>query len=181
MIWNSGVLPEEWTMRDFLGKHNSRPYNPLIANAFFRSGGIEAWGRGIEKIMGACKEADAPIPKYRHIGDDFWTIFNFKKVKSEVDEVEEKRRKDSMDSTQKNTLKTVEKTVEKIILEMRRNPAITIKTLALQLGLSRRGIEEQIKQLKSKGLIRRIGPDKGGHWEVQKSEEESKPSNIIAK
>ena len=43
------------------------------------------------------KEADAPKPKYRHKGDDFWTIFNFKKVKSEVDEVEEKRRKDSMD------------------------------------------------------------------------------------
>jgi ATP-dependent DNA helicase RecG len=32
-------------------KHASMPYNPLIANAFFRAGLIEAWGRGIYKII----------------------------------------------------------------------------------------------------------------------------------
>jgi len=31
-------------------KHPSKPYNPLIANAFFRAGLIESWGRGIQKI-----------------------------------------------------------------------------------------------------------------------------------
>jgi len=29
----------------------SNPHNPLIANAFFRSGQIEAWGRGLEFPM----------------------------------------------------------------------------------------------------------------------------------
>ena len=37
-----------------MGKHRSRPYNPLIANTFFRAGFIEAWGRGIEKIKDSC-------------------------------------------------------------------------------------------------------------------------------
>ncbi|MBR0032924.1 MAG: hypothetical protein IJP61_11670 [Treponema sp.] len=32
--------------------------------------------------------------------------------------------------------------------------------------LTRRGIEWQIKQLKEKGVIRRIGADKGGYWEI---------------
>jgi ATP-dependent DNA helicase RecG len=34
-IWNSGSLPENWTIKNFLGKHRSCPYNPEIANVFF--------------------------------------------------------------------------------------------------------------------------------------------------
>lgn len=33
-------------------------------------------------------------------------------------------------------------------------------------GLSRRGVEWNLKSLKSRGLIRRVGPSRGGHWEV---------------
>jgi len=36
-----------------MGKHPSKPFNPLLANAFFRAGYIESWGRGIEKILRA--------------------------------------------------------------------------------------------------------------------------------
>ena len=32
----------------------SKPFNPNIANGFFRAGFIETWGRGIEKICEAC-------------------------------------------------------------------------------------------------------------------------------
>ena len=34
-IGNECVFPEDWTVENLLGKHNSRPYNPLIANTFF--------------------------------------------------------------------------------------------------------------------------------------------------
>lgn len=36
---------------DLFSAHKSTPGNPLIANTFFRSGQIEAWGRGIEKMQ----------------------------------------------------------------------------------------------------------------------------------
>jgi ATP-dependent DNA helicase RecG len=36
------------------------------------------------------------------------------------------------------------------------------------IGLTRRGIEWNLSRLKEKGLIERIGPDKGGHWKVNK-------------
>ncbi|WKZ64033.1 MAG: ATP-binding protein [Saprospiraceae bacterium] len=50
MIWNAGSLPEDWTMeRLTTSKHPSMPYNPDIANAFFRSGYIEAWGAVSQK------------------------------------------------------------------------------------------------------------------------------------
>lgn len=51
MIWNEGTLPDNWTVERLLTKHPSKPYNPDIANAFFRSGYVEAWGRGIEKLQ----------------------------------------------------------------------------------------------------------------------------------
>jgi len=50
VFWNYGQLPEHWTLERLLGKHPSNPFNPLIANTFFRCGYIESWGRGIEKI-----------------------------------------------------------------------------------------------------------------------------------
>ena len=62
--------------------------------------------------------------------------------------------------------KTVEKTVEKILSAMKDNQSITQRQLVKTTGLSRRGIELQLNQLKVKGIIRRIGPDKGGRWEV---------------
>ena len=43
IFWNSGQLPENWTVGRLFEKHASMPYNPLIANAFFRAGLIEAW------------------------------------------------------------------------------------------------------------------------------------------
>ena len=54
-ISNDGRLPETWTLEEFLGKHRSKPFNPLIAHVFYLAGYIESWGRGIEKIFEACK------------------------------------------------------------------------------------------------------------------------------
>lgn len=45
-------------------KHSSKPYNPKLANVFFKSGMIEAWGRGFEKIKEACELYDGPLPEY---------------------------------------------------------------------------------------------------------------------
>jgi ATP-dependent DNA helicase RecG len=75
MIWNQGKLPDDWTIDKLLQKHSSRPYNPDIANAFFRTGYIEAWGRGTIKIIDQCKEHGLPAPKFKNDGNDFWVIF----------------------------------------------------------------------------------------------------------
>ena len=46
------------------------------------------------------------------------------------------------------------------------NPAITTAEMAEGLGLSQAGVEKIIRSLKQEGRLQRIGPDKGGHWEV---------------
>ncbi len=63
---------------------------------------------------------------------------------------------------------TTQKTVEKILALIKENPRITQKELSEKTGLTRRGIEWNLQQLKDKKIIRRIGPDKGGYWEITK-------------
>jgi ATP-dependent DNA helicase RecG len=43
---------------------------------------------------------------------------------------------------------------------------ISAKELATQVGITQRKIEQNLAGLKQKGRLRRVGPDKGGHWEV---------------
>ncbi|MEN6619740.1 MAG: ATP-binding protein [Rikenellaceae bacterium] len=75
MIWNYGKLPENWTVEDLQDKHSSQPRNPDIATAFFRSGYVESWGRGMDKMKNLCQEAKIPAPQFSCKGNDFWTVF----------------------------------------------------------------------------------------------------------
>ena len=58
------------------------------------------------------------------------------------------------------------KTSVKVVEHIKENPEITIPELAEQLERTTRAIEMQIASLKEKGILKRVGPDKGGHWEI---------------
>jgi ATP-dependent DNA helicase RecG len=75
IFWNEGQLPENWTVKNLLKKHASRPYNPDIANALFRSGYIESWGRGTIKIIRECKLAGIPEPVFSYDSSDISVEF----------------------------------------------------------------------------------------------------------
>ena len=75
MIWNEGTLPENWTLEKLLQSHSSRPYNPDIANAFFRCGYVESWGRGVRIMAELCEAQGLPQPFYNIDGSDFWIEF----------------------------------------------------------------------------------------------------------
>ena len=70
-------------------------------------------------------------------------------------------------SSQRET-KSREKSREKILNLIKHNSEITQNELANNLQLSVKAIEKNLKQLRESGIIRRVGPDKGGHWEVLK-------------
>ncbi|MBQ8051877.1 MAG: winged helix-turn-helix transcriptional regulator [Bacteroidaceae bacterium] len=63
----------------------------------------------------------------------------------------------------KSRLKT---TQEKILSLIEENPNITYAEIVETLGMARSGIAKQIRQLQLIGRIKRVGPDKGGHWEI---------------
>ena len=64
--------------------------------------------------------------------------------------------------------KTGEKSGEKILRLISENNKITTAELSKATGLGTTAIENNLKKLKSAGAIRRIGPAKGGHWEIIK-------------
>ena len=149
MIWNPGQLPPDWTIRHLLEKHASLPFNPDIANVFFRAGMVESWGRGIERIMQACSEAGIPAAELRHEQTGLWITFTFMPAETTL-----------------GKKKSSEKSSEKIIAIIRNTPHVSARNIAEQLGLTSRAVEKQIAQLKAAGRLKRIGPARGGYWEV---------------
>ena len=49
---------------------------------------------------------------------------------------------------------------------MRSDPYVVASELAKLVRISERKIKENIRKLKENGLLKRVGPDKGGHWAV---------------
>ncbi len=69
-------------------------------------------------------------------------------------------------SSVKSSVKSSGKTDIQILRLLTENAELTIPELAEQLNLSTRAIEKQIEKLKTQGRLHRIGPDKGGRWEI---------------
>ena len=73
-------------------------------------------------------------------------------------------------ATENGSLKTLQKSSQKssqkILDLLLVSPGLTTQDLSEQLGISRRAVAKHIYNLQSSGHLRRVGPDKGGHWEV---------------
>ena len=138
IIWNEGELPEDWTVAKLKVKHPSRPYNPDIANAFFRSGLIESWGRGTIKILNEAKAAKTPAPVFRYDDSGFYVIFNFEEISIE----------------------------QKVLDLLKVNPKITRIEIAESLGTSDSTIKRALKNMTDSKLIERIGSLRAGEWKV---------------
>ena len=78
------------------------------------------------------------------------------------DEVDRK----SGQKTPKVDRKGGQKTREVILSLITENPQITSMQMAERLGINRSAISKHLKRMQAEGVVRRIGPDKGGHWEV---------------
>ena len=61
-LWNHGTLPDGITLDKLTKPPSSFPRNPILAEACFRGGFIDAWGSGIMKIMDSCEMAGLPTP-----------------------------------------------------------------------------------------------------------------------
>ena len=72
--------------------------------------------------------------------------------------------RESIGEPQTDTVKL--RTSDRIIALLSENPRHSARSLAESIGISAKGVEKQLAKLKLQGVIRRVGPDKGGSWEV---------------
>jgi ATP-dependent DNA helicase RecG len=74
--------------------------------------------------------------------------------------------KEEKPGSEKGSQEGSQKSSQKILEQITRQPEITIDELAAHLGISPRAIKKHLRNLKEKGRLKRIGPDRGGRWEV---------------
>jgi ATP-dependent DNA helicase RecG len=152
-FYNPGRLPDGITVDDLLSNnYKSTPHNKLIADFCKDMRLIEKDGSGIGRIVRYFKEEGLPVPDFRNISDGFQvTAYSFDSDNSG----------DSEKVTEKVT-ENQQKILEKIIY----NQYITADELSVIVGISVRKIKLNISKLKQKGILERIGSDKGGYWKV---------------
>ncbi len=159
-ISNSCILPRDWTVETLMQTHRSVPFNPSIANAFYRAGYIEAWGRGIQKIIEACRAMGAAEPEYTILGDDL--TVKFKALESVI--------VPNGHNDQKNVQKDVqkEKKMESEVLALiSAKRDISLAQMAERLGVSLKTIQRIMNKLRENGRIVRAGGRRYGYWEIK--------------
>ncbi|MDZ7759594.1 MAG: ATP-binding protein [Desulfovermiculus sp.] len=80
-IASPGELPFGLTPEQLKKPHSSRPWNPLMANVFYRRGIIETWGRGTLKIMELLDKAGLPAPEFLNQTGSFVVTFRIPEEK----------------------------------------------------------------------------------------------------
>ena len=158
MMWNEGQLPEDWTIVKLTQKHPSAPYNPSIANAFFRAGLVEAWGNGTLRMIDDCVNANAPIPLFRYDYSGFILDFSWAEMIVSY--------KDARINSEKDSVISSEEMLDEIIRLMKNDSHITIAKLAKVLNVNTRTVQRFISLLKSNNKIIRKDGKKLGEWEV---------------
>lgn len=155
-ISNSGRLPPGLTVAQLVsGKYVSEPRNPQIAEMFKEAGIIERYGSGIGRIITDFKEYGLAAPEFAEVGSHFLVTVYKKRISGFVQgRVPEK------------VLEKLTPNQAKILAAVGSNPHVTIEVLSKLVGISGRKIRVNLAKLKGKNLIIRVGPDKGGHWEV---------------
>lgn len=146
-ITNPGSFANEFTLNDFFYRDlKSYLRNQSIADVLYLCKDVETCGHGLKKVYRLCKEAKVDI-SYINNENDFTIEF------SRID-----RNQDGELSKEEFSVLSVFKTNKNAIKD----------DVIRQTGLSSRTIDRIIKSLKEKALLRRIGSNKNGYWEVLK-------------
>ncbi|MBO7423912.1 MAG: putative DNA binding domain-containing protein [Oscillospiraceae bacterium] len=161
IVSNHCILPEGWTTETLMQPHDSIPYNPDIANVFYRAGYIETWGQGIQKICDECIALGAELPRYEILGTGIRVYFPALRSALMDQSNTPKGHSAKNDGTLDDTM------AYKIIEVIRCKPDITLDQLSTETGIARRTLVRYMSALKEAGRIERVGGKRYGHWEIR--------------
>jgi len=141
---------------DFGKKSISR--NPLIFGLLQRIDLVEHVGSGIMRIRETISKAGLVAPKF-----EFTTFFTviFYRPKLEIEIIKNKEWSEKWSEKWSENQR-------KLITYLEKNPKATRKELAKKIKINPSAIQKNLNTLKKQGKVKRIGSDKGGHWEIKK-------------
>ncbi len=170
-IRNPGGLFDGLTIEQMRRGNVSHRRNPLMADLFRRIDMVEAWGRGMPLIL-----QNAPDVEFREIVRLFIASFERPSAAAVTGPETglETSPKTSLETGLENTKKTPKKHQETILQHLRQYPQANVPELMDATGLSTNGVKYHLNQLKQAGKLRRLGPTKGGRWEVTEPDSKGK-------
>ncbi len=115
---------------------------------------VENRHTGIATMREEMKKMGLPSPEFKSIRGDFKVIFRKEPLSNDIQEFTEK-------FTEKFT-----ENEQKILQELAKNPLITQMELSKKLGVTKRSIVKNMKNLKEKNKIKRVGSDRKGYWKI---------------
>ncbi len=153
---NSRFLSKGRLSTDF---YKASHRNKLLAEAFYLTGDVEKYGTGFIRIRNML--TDEYKKMNLQVNSDsgaFWvTLSADGKMRTQ---------KTAQKTAQKHCSDKKETTRDKIILLLKENPELTIKNLMQKLNKADGTIKEHLAKLKKEGLLKRVGSDRNGYWEV---------------
>ena len=165
-----GKLPGQVKPNNIRHTHFSR--NPKIAAFLKAYHYVKEFGEGFDRICREQEANGANVPSFRT--DEFILKITVPKVTEKVtvnvtEKVNvnnERVTENVIDTSQKVLWKASQKTSQKIIDLIKEDPYISTAKMADIIGIDRRNIARNIKKLQEQSVVRRVGPDKGGFWEI---------------
>ena len=157
-IRNPGELYGGLTIDQIRKGNVSRRRNPLIAELLRRIQMVETWGRGMRLIL-----TEEPTVQFREVAQFFIAAFKRPSFVEEAEEIIQYPTDKTTDKTTDKKLSLSEKAILDLVVA---TPSVTQKEMAVRLNLTEDGIYYHIARLKAKGILRRVGGKKVGHWEV---------------
>lgn len=162
-------LPDQLTKESLLKKHASLPFNPKIADTFFKAGFIEAWGRGFEKIKEECNTFNTPMPEIEINTEGIIIKCTPSKIyldllATETDSLNDTKT-GTLNGTKTGTLNSFENLSDieqNIISSLFKNPNATQNDLSKILNIPLRTIKRCMSSLKEQNIILRTGSNKKG-------------------
>ena len=164
-VVNPGGLPRGLT-RKTLGTISVRR-NELIADLFFRLDKVERLGQGIQNMKSAMLAAGLNEPTFETNG--FFRAVFYRSPEFSLKGSPRIPEKVVGKSGQMGGRKKWSELTEKqaaVLESIRANPEVSRKKLAQSLSINPSAVQKHIEKLKHRGFIRRVGPDKGGRWEI---------------
>lgn len=165
-LWNYGLLPKELTPAKLLQKHSSFPRNHNIANAFYKAGFVESWGRGFKKIAEEFEKAKLPLPTIEEECGGVMAVIQRKTV-DEI--IQERDNGGNVGGSGGNMAVIKLSNRQKLILSyIIKNSAITAKQMAVMTDIPQRTIEREISALQKMSVLQRVGAPRTGKWAIMK-------------
>ena len=161
-IRNPGGLFDGLTIDEMRRGNVSHRRNPLMADLFRRIDMVEAWGRGMPLIL-----ENAPDVEFREIARLF--VASFERPSAVAVTTPE-----IAPTTPKTAAWLQKNTKERLVQLLREQPQLSAPAIAAALGIGKDGVKYHLNQLKQTGKLRRLGPTKGGRWEVTEPDSKGK-------